>query len=164
MVVPWSIIGKTIYLFGKSSEIIQFCATSQFWHCWLPKNDGFWLLSSKLFTQSTSISVCTVIWCVIQFWATLAQFWPIGGPQMTENGGFPLLSEKLFTQSISNLVYVFVGWLFRTDLPLDHVGPVLVYLVAKNDGFRVQKFFHFQPCGQIFAPPPPPPMSVRQSY
>ena len=36
--------------------------------------------------------------------------------------GFQPLSGKVITQSISNLVYAFVGWVFRTDSLLANVG------------------------------------------
>ena len=39
--------------------------------------------------------------------------------------GFRPLSGKVITQLISNLVYAFVGWVFRTDSHLGEVGPIL---------------------------------------
>ena len=72
-------------------------------------------------------------WCVhlfgespemIWFGATLAKFWPAGGPKMTENGGFRPLSAKIIIQSTSVLGYTLVGYVFRTISLLGHVGPI----------------------------------------
>ena len=54
--------------------------------------------------------------------AMLAKLWPSGGHLMTESGGFRPLSEKVFTQSKC----VLIGWMFRIDSHLGHVGPILV--------------------------------------
>ena len=106
----------------------------------MTENGGFRPLSKKVFMQSNSNLVCTLIgwvfridsryqkkylcnpiqtWCVhllgecselICFWAMLAKFWPSSGHKMNQICGFWLLSEKVFTQYNSNLVSTLVWW------------------------------------------------------
>ena len=103
---------------------------------WLKILWWFPSLSEKVFLQSNSNLVCTLIGeCseLICFLSTLAKFWPSSGHKMTENGGFRLLSEKVFSQSNSNLVCTLIGWMFRIDMHLDHVGQILALQWPRND-------------------------------
>ena len=68
---------------------------------------------------------------IVRFWAILAQFGPSSDKKWLKvgrNDGFRSLSEKVFTQSSSYLVCTLIGWVFRIDSLLGHVGP----LVAKK--------------------------------
>ena len=64
---------------------------------------------------------------LIRFWTMLAKFWPSISHKMTENGngGFLPLSEKLSTQSNSDLMCTLIGWVFRIESLLGHVGQTL---------------------------------------
>ena len=72
-------------------------------------------------------------WCIyllgrcselMRFGATLAKFWTSGGHKITENVGFRPLSEKVFMQSNSNMGCTLIGWVFRIDSLLGHVGQI----------------------------------------
>ena len=127
-----------IHLLGECSGIICFLAMlARFWpyigHK-ITENGGFLPLSEKCNPLQT--------WCVhlfgecselISFLATLAKFWPSSGHKITENGGFRPLSEKVFMQSYSNLVCTLIGWVFRIDSLLGHVGQILTLEWPQND-------------------------------
>ena len=69
----------------------------------------------------------------MNFWATLAKFWPSSGHKITENGGFRPSSEKVFIQSNSNLACTLIVWVFRIDSLLGQAGQNLALWWPKND-------------------------------
>ena len=67
----------------------------------------------------------------VQNWLAFGPRWPNFDPlvakKMTENRS---LAQKIFTQSNSDLWCTLVGWVFRIDSLLGHVGQILALLVT----------------------------------
>ena len=123
---------RCVHLFGKCSEFIRLWATlAKLWPSsgQITSDGGFRPLSEKLFTQSNSNLMCTLTWWVSRIDSLLDHVGQISallcGHIFTENGVFLLSSEKVFLQSNSNLVCTLIGWVFRIDSLLSHVGQIL---------------------------------------
>ena len=136
-----------VHLLGECSEMICILATlANFWPSSghkITESGGFWPLTEKVFMNSNSNLVCTLIgWCVhlldecsesICFWTTLAKFCPSSGHKMTENGSVQPLSGKVSAQSNYNLVCTLLWWMLRIDSLLGQVGQTLALWWPQND-------------------------------
>ena len=98
------------------------------------QNGGFRPLSGKVFTQSKIQFKLVVYTC----WVNVQKQFIFGWHW--SNCG-PLVGKKLlkvgqnccFTQSNSNLVCTFIGWVFRNDSLLGHVGQILALWWPEHD-------------------------------
>ena len=138
----WSptIIGKTIHSIqlklGVPCTIIWWVFRNDWiWDrvglilaCWWPKktkNCGFWLLSAKIITQSTSVLVYTLLGWMDRTDSLLGHS---SGPKMTENGSFQSLSAKLPCNHLIHFnlgVYSYLVCLQKSIL--GHVGANLAH-------------------------------------
>ena len=96
---------------------------------------------NKVITHSISNFVYTFVGWVFRIYLLLgdvglilAPKWPKKLLKMRRNGGVRPLSETVFSQSNSNsnLWCTLVGWVFRSDLLLGHVGQILALYWPKN--------------------------------
>ena len=70
---------------------------------------------------------------LIRFWATLATFWPSSGQKWLKMVVSDYYRKKVFMQSNSNFVCILIGWVFRIDSLLGHVGQIVALWWPQND-------------------------------